>query len=125
MEGSETGLFRAKGKVLKFDGYRRVLAPAGKQEDAELPPVSRGQAQDRLGLTASQHFTKPPPRYNEASLIGALKKEGIGRPSTYAPIISKITSPERGYIEVRGRAFHATQIGKTVTDLLVEHFPEC
>ncbi len=122
-EGSDRGLFRAQGKVLKFDGYRRVLAPARKQEDAELPPLSSGQPQDRLGLTASQHFTKPPPRYNEATLIEALKKEGIGRPSTYVPIISKITSPERGYIEVRGRAFHATTIGKMVTDLLVEHFP--
>jgi DNA topoisomerase-1 len=121
-EGAQTGLFRASGKVLKFDGYRRVLA-GHKQEDAELPPVAQGQEQDRLGLTASQHYTKPPPRYTEATLIGALKKEGIGRPSTYATIISKITSKERGYIEVRGRAFHATPIGKTATDLLVQHFP--
>jgi DNA topoisomerase-1 len=121
-QGSATGLFRARGRVLKFDGYRRVLA-GQKQEDAELPPVAQGQEQDRLGLTASQHYTKPPPRYTEASLIGALKKEGIGRPSTYAPIIGKITSKERGYIEVRGRAFHATPIGKTATDLLVQHFP--
>jgi DNA topoisomerase-1 len=123
MEGAERGVFRAQGKVLKFDGYRRVLAPARKGDDTELPPLSAGQEQDRLGLTASQHFTKPPPRYNEATLIDALKKQGIGRPSTYVPIISKITSPERGYIEVRGRAFYATTIGKTVTDLLVEHFP--
>jgi DNA topoisomerase-1 len=121
-EGMATGLFRARGSVLKFDGYRRVLA-SHKQEDAELPPVAQGQEQDRLGLTASQHYTKPPPRYTEATLIGALKKEGIGRPSTYATIISKITSKERGYIEVRGRAFHATPIGKTATDLLVQHFP--
>jgi DNA topoisomerase-1 len=123
MEGTQAGLFRAKGRVLKFDGYRKVLA-SSRQEDAELPVVVQGQEQDRLGLTASQHYTKPPPRYTEATLIGALKKEGIGRPSTYATIISKITSPDRGYIEVRGRAFHATTIGKTVTDLLVEHFPD-
>jgi DNA topoisomerase-1 len=118
------GLFKTQGKVLKFDGYRRVLAPAGKQEDATLPALAVQQALDRLGLTASQHFTQPPPRYNEASLIKALEKEGIGRPSTYASIIHKITSEERGYIEVRERRFHATEIGKVVTDLLVKHFPK-
>jgi DNA topoisomerase-1 len=123
-EGSHTGLFKAQGKVLKFDGYRRVLAVAGKQEDAELPAVQPNQVQDRLDLTASQHFTKPPPRYNEASLIKVLEKEGIGRPSTYATIISKITSEERGYIKVNDRRFYATEIGKVVTDLLIEHFPK-
>ena len=85
--------------------------------------MSERQPLDRLGLTASQHFTQPPPRYNEASLIKVLEKEGIGRPSTYASIIGKITSEERGYIEVKERRFHATTIGKVVTDLLVEHFP--
>jgi DNA topoisomerase-1 len=120
---SREGLFKAKGEVLKFDGYRKVLAPAGKQEDAQLPPVQHGQEQDRLDLAASQHFTKPPPRYNEASLIKELERDGIGRPSTYATIISKITSEERGYIEVRDRRFYATEVGKVVTDLLVEHFP--
>ncbi len=118
------GLFKTQGKVLKFDGYRKVLAPAGKQEDATLPALQAQQALDRLGLTASQHFTQPPPRYNEASLIKALEKEGIGRPSTYASIIHKITSEERGYIEVRERRFYATEIGKVVTDLLVKHFPK-
>jgi DNA topoisomerase-1 len=117
------GLFKAQGKVLKFDGYRKVLAPAGKQEDATLPAVAEGQNLDRLDLVASQHFTQPPPRYNEASLVKALEKEGIGRPSTYATIIGKITSDKRGYIEVKDRRFYATEIGKVVTDLLVEHFP--
>jgi DNA topoisomerase-1 len=117
------GLFKARGSILKFDGFRRILAPSGKQEDAMLPALSERQDLDRLGLTASQHFTQPPPRYNEASLIKALEKEGIGRPSTYATIIGKITSEKRGYIEVKERKFHATQIGKDVTDLLVEHFP--
>jgi DNA topoisomerase-1 len=119
----EQGLFKAQGKVLRFDGYRKVLPPAGKQEDATLPALSEQQALDRLDLTASQHFTQPPPRYNEASLVKALEKEGIGRPSTYASIIHKITSPERGYVEVKDRRFHATKIGKDVTDLLIEHFP--
>jgi DNA topoisomerase-1 len=116
------GLFKTQGRVLKFDGYRRVLAPSGKQEDATLPNLAPQQKLDRLGLTASQHFTQPPPRYNEASLIKALEKEGIGRPSTYASIIHKITSPDRGYIEVRERRFYATATGKVVTDLLVEWF---
>jgi DNA topoisomerase-1 len=116
------GLFKAQGKILKFDGYRRVLAP-GRQEDATLPPLAEKQPLDRLGLTASQHSTQPPPRYNEASLIKALEKEGIGRPSTYATIINKITSEKRGYIEVKERRFHATEIGKKVTDLLIQHFP--
>jgi len=120
---SATGVFRAKGQVLKFDGYRKVLAPAGRQEDAELPPLHVGQEQDRLDLVASQHFTKPPPRYNEGSLVKALEKEGIGRPSTYATIINKITSEDRGYIEVQKGRFYATEVGKIVTDLLVEHFP--
>jgi DNA topoisomerase-1 len=122
-ERGPTGLFKAQGKVLKFDGYRKVLAPAGKQEDATLPAVHDNQVLDRLDLTASQHFTQPPPRYNEASLVRALEKEGIGRPSTYAPIIGKITSDKRGYIEVKDRRFYATEIGKVVTDLLVAHFP--
>src|SRR5205085_4941115 len=107
----------------KFDGYRKVLAPGSKQEDATLPGLREQQPLDRLDLSASQHFTQPPPRYNEASLIRALEKEGIGRPSTYASIIHKITSEERGYIEVRERRFYATELGKIVTDLLVEHFP--
>jgi DNA topoisomerase-1 len=119
-----TGLFKAQGKILKFDGFRRVLAPASKQEDATLPPLAEKQQLDRLDLTASQHSTKPPPRYNQASLIEVLKKEGIGRPSTYAEIIRKITDEERGYIEVKDNRFFATEIGKRVTDLLVEFFPK-
>src|SRR5262249_2609306 len=76
------GLLKAQGKILKFDGYRRVLAPGGKQEDALLPPLSEKQALALRDLLASQHFTQPPPRYSEASLVKALEKEGIGRPST-------------------------------------------
>ncbi|MFO0846732.1 MAG: type I DNA topoisomerase, partial [Gemmataceae bacterium] len=122
-EGEQKGLFKATGSLLKFDGYLKVM-PRGKSEEAELPPLKVDQVQDRLDLVASQHFTKPPPRYNEGSLIKKLEAEGIGRPSTYATIIGKITSAERGYIEVRERRFHATDIGKRVTDLLVEHFPD-
>jgi DNA topoisomerase-1 len=115
------GLFKAQGKVLKFDGYRRVLAPTHKQEDALLPAMHQDQELDLLNLAASQHFTQPPPRYNEASLVKTLEKEGIGRPSTYAAIINKIQ--ERGYVELKERRFWATEIGMVVNDLLVEHFP--
>jgi DNA topoisomerase-1 len=116
------GVFRATGKVMKFDGYRRVLPPAGKQTDTLLPPLTPEQPLDLLELRPSQHFTEPPPRYNEASLVKTLEKEGIGRPSTYAAIISKIK--EKGYVDLKDRRFYATEIGMTVTDLLVKHFPK-
>jgi DNA topoisomerase-1 len=115
------GVFKASGSVEKFDGWRRVLPPA-KQEDKVLPPLHERQALDKLDLTASQHFTQPPPRYNEASLVKTLEKEGIGRPSTYATIISTIQT--RGYVKQEQRRFHATEVGKVVTDLLVKHFPD-
>jgi len=116
------GVFKAQGKILKFDGYRRVLPPGGKQEDALLPALQEKQLLDLLDLAPTQHFTQPPPRYSEASLVKGLEKEGIGRPSTYAAIISKIQ--ERGYVEQKERRFHATELGMVVTDLLVEHFPK-
>ncbi len=116
------GVFKTQGKILKFDGYRRVLPPAGKQEDALLPPLHDNQDLELLSLTPTQHFTQPPPRYNEASLVKTLEKEGIGRPSTYATIIN--TVQERGYVEQKERRFHATEMGMVVTDLLVEHFPK-
>jgi DNA topoisomerase I len=115
------GIFKAQGKILKFDGYRKVLAPGGKQEDALLPNLTERQALDLLKLNATQHFTEPPSRYNEASLVKTLEKEGIGRPSTYATIISKIQ--DRAYVDLKDRRFYATKLGMVVTDLLVEHFP--
>jgi DNA topoisomerase-1 len=118
---ADKGLFKAQGKILKFDGYRRVLAPRGKQEDATLPSLAEKQNLDLLDLLASQHFTQPPPRYNEASLVKALEKEGIGRPSTYAAIMAKIK--DRSYVELKERRFYATPLGKLVTDKLVAHFP--
>jgi DNA topoisomerase-1 len=115
------GVFKAQGKILKFDGYRRALPPAGKQEDALLPHVEEKHKLDLLELSSTQHFTQPPPRFNEASLVKALEKEGIGRPSTYATIISKIQ--ERGYVELKERRFHASEVGMVVTDKLIKHFP--
>ncbi|HZU37685.1 MAG TPA: type I DNA topoisomerase [Gemmataceae bacterium] len=116
------GVFKSQGKILKFDGYRRVLPPAGKSEDTLLPKLHDAQKLDLLDLTPSQHFTQPPPRFSEATLVKGLEKEGIGRPSTYATIISKIQ--ERGYVEQKDRRFYATELGMIVTDLLVQHFPK-
>ncbi len=114
------GLFRATGRIEKFDGYRRVMAPA-KSEDVLLPAVQEKQTLDRLDQFATQHFTQPPPRYNEASLVKAMEKEGIGRPSTYSSTLETIQ--DRGYAEQRDRRFYPTAVGKRVTHLLAEHFP--
>ena len=116
------GIFKAQGKVQKFDGHRRVWPPGGKQEDELLPILAAGDALDLASLDATQHFTQPPPRYSEATLIKALEKEAIGRPSTYAPIIQTIQ--DRGYVEQKERRFNATHLGMAVTDLLVEQFPK-
>ena len=97
------GLFKAQGRIKKFDGHRRVWAHHGKQDDQLLPALSVGQALDLQGLDATQHFTQPPPRYSEATLIKALEKEAIGRPSTYAPIIQTIQ--DRGYVDQQERRF--------------------
>ncbi|MFL5339268.1 MAG: type I DNA topoisomerase [Gemmataceae bacterium] len=116
------GLFKARGEIEKFDGYRKVQVAIGKKEDVTLPPMKDGQALAKLDLFSSQHFTKPPARFNEASLVKSLEKEGIGRPSTYASIIETIQ--RRGYVRQEDRKFFATEIGKVVTDLLVQHFPD-
>lgn len=116
------GVFRAQGKTLKFDGYRKVYVQSSKQEDVLLPTMKEQDPLNLLKLNPTQHFTEPPPRYNEASLVKTLEKEGIGRPSTYAAIISKIQ--DRGYVEVKERRFYATEVGTKVTDILVQHFPK-
>jgi len=114
-------LFRANGQTLKFDGFLRVYPI--KFKEAELPLVKLGEILELIKLTPKQHFTQPPPRYNEATLIKALEENGIGRPSTYAPILSTIQ--ERNYIEKdEDRRFRPTEIGITVNDTLVKHFPE-
>ncbi|MGL6076045.1 MAG: type I DNA topoisomerase [Fimbriiglobus sp.] len=115
------GLFKATGRILKFDGFRKVMPPAGKQEDSELPNLTDKMLLKKLDLFETQHFTQPPSRFNEASLVKMLEKEGIGRPSTYASIIETIQN--RGYVRQDNRRFFATDVGKVVTDLLVAHFP--
>jgi DNA topoisomerase-1 len=111
--------FRATGRVLVFDGFTRIWSTAS--DDQFLPPMKIGDAVRTVDMKPSQHFTKPPARYTEASLIKALEKEGIGRPSTYASIISTIQ--ERKYVEKIDRTFQPTAIGEVVTDKLCEFFP--
>lgn len=114
-------LFRASGQTLKFDGFLRVYPM--KFEEKELPTLEQGEILELIKLLPGQHFTEPPPRYSEATLVKALEKYGIGRPSTYAPIISTIQ--ERNYVEKNEqRKFAPTKTGIMVNDLLVEHFPE-
>ena len=113
-------LFRATGQTLKFDGFLKVYPI--KFEETEIPPLEKEEILNLLKLIPSQHFTKPEPRYTEATLIKALEAQGIGRPSTYAPIIS--TVQERNYVEKdEKRYFKPTEIGCVVNDILVEHFP--
>ena len=114
---------RAKGRVIRFDGFMRVQPPQGKkEEDLILPDVKVGEHLTLKQLEPKQHFTKPTARFTEASLVKELEKRGIGRPSTYASIISTIQ--ERGYVHVDGRRFFADKMGDIVTDRLVESFPE-
>lgn len=114
---------RAKGRTLRFDGWTRVMPlPQKSEDDRLLPAVNEG---DRLlldKLDPSQHFTKPPARYSEASLVKELEKRGIGRPSTYAAIISTIQ--ERGYVTLKNRRFYAEKIGEIVTERLMENFDD-
>ncbi len=113
---------RARGRILQFDGYTRVLPPAGKQEDKVLPDIPTGQRLTLDGLDPIQNFTKPVGRFTEASLVKELEKRGIGRPSTYASIISTIQ--DRGYAKLVNRRFFAQKVGEIVTDRLRENFED-
>ncbi|HDL8052475.1 TPA: type I DNA topoisomerase [Yersinia enterocolitica] len=114
---------RAKGRTLRFDGWTKVMPALRKgDEDRTLPVIDVGSELDLQKLIPSQHFTKPPARYSEASLVKELEKRGIGRPSTYASIISTIQ--DRGYVRVENRRFYAEKMGEIVTDRLEENFRE-
>jgi len=119
-------LFRAVGSIVRFPGYQKVYGrdegDVAGDEDKKVPPLPEGTNLDLIKLVPEQHFTQPPPRYTEASLIKALEEAGIGRPSTYAPIISTIQ--ERNYVELLQRRFHSTPLGVAVNDFLVAHFPK-
>jgi DNA topoisomerase-1 len=124
-------LFRASGSTLRFPGYLIVLEES-KEEDPKTPEggentriphsLAEGQKQNLIRLLPAQHFTQPPPRFTEASLVQTLEENGIGRPSTYAPILSTIQ--ERGYVLREAKRLIPTETGILVNDLLVSHFPE-
>jgi DNA topoisomerase-1 len=122
-------LFRATGSVMKFDGYQKLYkesreAEEGKPLEAEqgLPPVERGEEIPVKSITPSQHFTEPPPRYSEASLVKELERLGIGRPSTYASIVSTLV--DRRYAMLEQRRFFPTQLGEQVENVMVKSFPD-
>lgn len=114
---------KTNGRVIRFDGFQRILPPLSKkEEDRELPDLQKGQKLDLKELDPKQHFTKPPARFSEAALVKELEKRGIGRPSTYASIISTIQ--DRGYVRLDRRRFYAEKMGEIVTDRLVESFDD-
>lgn len=120
-------IFRATGQTVKFDGFIRVYTE-GKDEDTSdktegrLPKLEKDMKLTLKEIKPVQHFTEPPPRYTDATLVKALEAEGVGRPSTYAPTLTTIQ--DRGYVEKPEKKYHPTEIGILVNDLLVENFPE-
>lgn len=132
--GAGDGVLRANGSTLKRAGFLKVYGEEEIEESQDkgdkgqegssvrLPLLYESEPLKFLNLKSEQHFTEPPPRYNEASLIKILEQNGIGRPSTYAPIIGTILS--RGYVRLQERRFHPTDLGKVVNQQLIQHFPE-
>jgi len=112
--------FKASGRKLLFDGFYKVTGHGDK--DKLLPDLEKGQDVSLDDIKQEQHFTEPPARYNEASLIKKLESLGIGRPSTYAPTVTTLQT--RKYIELEKKRIHPTEIAFTVTEMLEEHFPE-
>ncbi len=138
VRGTARYLFRATGSVMKFAGFTAVYeegrdddgagekAPANgkvaKPARIPLPPLAADEALEKKEVEAKQHFTEPPPRYTEATLVKALEENGIGRPSTYSSIVETIQA--RQYVEQADRRFRPTEIGMAVNDLLAEHFKD-
>ncbi|HWA64326.1 MAG TPA: DNA topoisomerase, partial [Candidatus Paceibacterota bacterium] len=123
--------FRANGQVVKFDGFIRVYtetrdegdqSDAEEYEDGQLPELKPEELLKFLELLKDQHFTEPPARYTDATLVKTLEAAGVGRPSTYAPTLATIQ--DRGYVEKIEKKYQPTEIGFLVNDMLVEHFPE-
>jgi DNA topoisomerase I len=120
-------VFRATGSVVRFPGFMAVYKAGRDDGDSDeldagaLPPLTEGELLDLLRLIPEQHFTEPPPRFSEATLVKALEEQGIGRPSTYAPTIATLQA--RSYVMVEQRKLIPTELGMVVSELLVEHFP--
>src|SRR5690242_6560037 len=122
-------LFRATGSVLVFDGYHVLYTEGREKEEGKtmddlppIPPLAQGDRVEVREITPSQHFTEPPPRYSEASLVKELERLGIGRPSTYSAIISTLSARE--YVKVEQRRFFPTELGELVEKIMVAKFPE-
>jgi DNA topoisomerase-1 len=113
-------VFRASGVRLTFDGFYKVWERDERDDEAQLPELAAGEALTLHGLEPEQHFTQPPARYSEATLIKELEERGIGRPSTYAAIVTVIQ--DRGYVESRERRLHPTDLGQMVNGVMVAHF---
>ena len=113
-------VFRASGVRLVFDGFYKVWERDERDDEAQLPELAAGESLRLHDLVSEQHFTQPPPRYSEATLIKELEERGIGRPSTYASIVTVIQ--ERGYVESKERRLHPTDLGQTVNKVMVERF---
>ncbi|MEE8390364.1 MAG: type I DNA topoisomerase, partial [Anaerolineae bacterium] len=132
MQGGEEKpyLFRASGSSLRFKGFMAVYEEAKDEDEREeveskreeIPPLSVDEILDLVGLLPDQHFTQPPARYSEATLVRALEEYGIGRPSTYAPTMTTIQ--QRAYVQRREGRLHPTEVGMIVNDLLVKYFPD-
>lgn len=120
----EAGIYglRASSSQIKFPGYQKVYAEEEEEDNKNyIPPLKEGQSLSLNDLQAEQHFTQPPPRFTEASLVKLLEENNIGRPSTYAPIIDTIL--KRYYVERQNRQFVPTELGFIVVDILKDHFP--
>jgi DNA topoisomerase-1 len=122
-------LFRATGSVMVFDGYHVLYTEGREKEEGRqvedlppIPPLSQGDTVEVREITPSQHFTEPPPRFSEASLVKELERLGIGRPSTYSAIISTLSARE--YVKVDQRRFFPTELGETVEKIMIGKFPE-
>ncbi|HMJ39603.1 MAG TPA: type I DNA topoisomerase, partial [Verrucomicrobiae bacterium] len=119
IEGGEY-IFRANGSVLTFDGFYKVWE-RDENGETELPELAEGENLEYHSVKPEQHFSQPPPRYSEATLIKELEQRGIGRPSTYAPIVETITK-DHGYVEIKDRRLYPSPIGEAVNTIMVEHF---
>ena len=115
-------IFSAKGREVVFDGYTKISQTAKSDDEDILPPLNEGEVLTLNEVNLEQKFTKPPARFSEAALVKELEKKGIGRPSTYANIISTIQ--DRGYVEIQNRRFFVKKIGHIVTERLLESFDD-
>src|SRR3954462_8194700 len=127
--GRRSYLFRATGSIVKFQGFLALYREAHEEgehktleDEQPLPHIEKGESVPCMGITPSQHFTEPPPRFSEASLVKELERLGIGRPSTYASIISVLV--DRRYVELTNKRFFPTELGETVERVMVKQFPD-